>query len=64
MLTVTGMDCRACEERIERAVGKLGGVRRVSADHTAGQVRVVLDQSGPEAAVRTGIAAAGFGVKP
>ncbi len=62
-LTVTGMDCRACEERIERAVGKLGGVRRVSADHTAERVRVVLDQAGSEAAVRTGIATAGFEVK-
>lgn len=62
VLTVAGMDCRACEERIERALSKLGGVRRVSADHAANEVRVVVDQAGSEQAVRAGIAAAGFEV--
>ena len=63
VLSVAGMDCRACEERIERSVGKLAGVRRVSADHAAGEVRVVVDGSGSRAAVRAGIAAAGFEVQ-
>ena len=62
VLTVTGMDCRACEERVERAVGKLAGVRRVSADHAANRVSVVVDSPGSEAAVRAGITAAGFEV--
>lgn len=60
VLTVTGMDCRACEERIERAVGQLAGVRRVSADHATDRVRVVVDLAGSAAAVRAGITAAGF----
>ena len=63
VLTVTGMDCRACEQRIERSVAKLAGVRRVSADHAADRVRVVIDLAGSEAAVRSGITAAGFEVK-
>lgn len=63
MLTVTGMDCRACEERLERSLGKMAGVRRVSEDHAANQVRVVVDQTGSEAAVRAGIIAAGFEVR-
>ncbi len=63
VLAVTGMDCRACEQRIERSVAKLAGVRRVSADHAADQVRVVIDLAGSEAAVRSGITAAGFEVK-
>ena len=62
VLTVTGMDCRACEERVERAVAKLVGVRRVSADYATNQVNVVVDSADTEAAVRAGITAAGFEV--
>jgi copper chaperone len=62
VLTVTGMDCEACEERLKRSLGKVAGVRRVSADHAADQVRIVLDQDGSEAEVRAGIIAAGFEV--
>ncbi len=63
VLSVTGMDCGACEERIKRSLGHLAGVRRVFADHSADQVRVVLDQASAEEAVRAGIVAAGFEVK-
>lgn len=62
VLTVHGMDCRACEERIERTVGKLAGVRRVSADHATDQVQVAVDLAGSAAAVRASITAAGFEV--
>ena len=62
VLTVTGMDCQACEERVERIVGKLAGVRRVSADHATNRVKVVVDSAGTEAALRAGITAAGFEV--
>lgn len=64
MLTVSGMDCRACEERIERSVSRLDGVRRVSADHVTDRVTVVVDRAGSEAAVRAGITTAGFEVRP
>lgn len=62
VLTVTGMDCRACEERVERAVAKLAGVRRVTADHATNRISVVVDSAGSEPAVRAGITAAGFEV--
>ena len=62
VLTVTGMDCRACEERVERAVAKLAGVRRVTADHATNQVKVIVDSAGSEPAVRSGITVAGFEV--
>ena len=62
VLTVTGMDCRACEERIERTVGKMAGVRRVSADHVR-NIKVVVVAVGSAAAVRSCITAAGFEVK-
>ncbi len=62
VLTVTGLDCGACEERVERTVAKLAGVRRVSADHAMNRVNVVVDSADTEAAVRSGITAAGFEV--
>ena len=62
-LAVTGMDCPACARRLERSLATVVGVRRVSADHAANRVRVVLDQVGTEHAVRVGIVAAGFEVK-
>lgn len=63
VLTVTGMDCRACAERIERSVTKLKGVRRVSADHVSDRVTVIVDRAASETAVRASIVAAGFEVK-
>jgi len=62
VLTVSGMGCRACEERIERTVGKLAGVRRVFADHATDQVKVAVDSAGSAAAVRASITGAGFEV--
>ena len=63
VLIVAGMDCRACEERVERTLAKLAGVRRVSADHASNQVTVVVDSADAEVAVRAGITAAGFEVR-
>jgi len=63
MLTVAGMDCTGCEQRIQRVVGRLEGVRRVTADHQRGQVQVVLDPATvTPAAVRTAIEQAGYTV--
>lgn len=62
VLSVTGMDCRSCGERIERSLRKLEGVRRASADHGCDTVRVVIEPPGSLAAVRASIAAAGFEV--
>jgi copper chaperone len=63
MLTVGGMDCSGCEQRIQRVVGRLEGVRRVTADHQRGQVQVVLDAAAvAPAAVRAAIQQAGYTV--
>jgi copper chaperone len=63
MLTVAGMDCTGCEQRIQRVVGRLEGVRRVTADRQRGQVQVVLDPATvTPAAVRTAIEQAGYTV--
>jgi copper chaperone len=57
------MDCSGCEQRIQRVVGRLEGVRRVAAGHQRGQVQVVLDLATlAPAAVRSAIEQAGYTV--
>ena len=42
-LTVTGMSCDGCEQRIDAVLGRLDGVGRVAADHRSGTVSVEHD---------------------
>lgn len=42
-LTVTGMSCSGCEQRIDAVLGRLDGVGRVAADHRNGTVSVEHD---------------------
>lgn len=44
-LQVAGMDCGACERRLQTVLGRLDGVGDVAADHTTGLVRVRFDPS-------------------
>ena len=65
VLSVHGMTCTACENRIQRALGKLDGVRQARADHQAGEVRVLVDPAKtPKDAVRACITDAGYEVSP
>ena len=66
-LRVRGMDCGACERRLQTVLGRLDGVGGVDADHATGVVRVRFDPSriGADAlasAVRERIEQAGFTV--
>lgn len=64
-LRVSGMTCTACEQRIQKALSRVDGVVRSSADHQAGQVRVVFDAARTsERAVRATIEQAGYEVSP
>lgn len=61
VLEVSGMSCGGCEERISTALGRLEGVRRISADHRSGQVRVAYDPGAVTAqTVRERIADMGY----
>lgn len=45
--TVVGKDrlhCEGCEERVDRALKRLSGVREVEADHKTQRIEVVYDQ--------------------
>ena len=60
---VTGMDCSACEGRIQTALSRLDGVRRANANHEGDAVRVAFDPSLTSAeALRECIEKAGYTV--
>jgi uncharacterized protein len=63
-LSVDGMTCGNCEQRIERAVGRLDGVRSVRASAALSEVKVRFDpaQVGIEA-IRETIVGAGYAVR-
>lgn len=39
-LRVEGMDCGACERRLQTVLGRIDGVSAVDADHVRGEVRL------------------------
>jgi copper chaperone len=45
VLQVKGMSCTGCEQRIDKVLRRVQGVREVTADHTTGRVEVGV---GPE----------------
>lgn len=51
MATIEGMHCEGCEQRVEKRLSTLDGVRSVDADHEAGtaKVRFVTGQEDIEA---------------
>ena len=60
-LTVTGMTCGGCENAVTRSLGRLPGVERVSASHTAREVTVTFDGTAVSLSrIREGIAALGY----
>ncbi len=64
-LRVSGMTCRACEQRIERALTQIAGVVQSAADHRAAQVRVMFDPARTaESALRSCIERSGYTVGP
>ncbi len=52
-LTVAGMSCAGCEQRISVVLGRLDGVGEVEADHRAGTVVVDYDPTAVDEVVIT-----------
>lgn len=64
-LKVSGMTCTGCEQRIAKALSRLEGVVRSTANHQTGRVRVVFDTARTsEQAVRSAIEQTGYEVSP
>ena len=62
-LSVSGMSCEGCEERIARALRRMAGVSAVEADHRLGAVRVIFDPArASDATIRAAIERAGYEV--
>ncbi|MEU4377575.1 heavy-metal-associated domain-containing protein [Pseudonocardia alni] len=62
-LRVEGMSCGGCEQRIAAVLGRVEGVREVSADHTTGRVGVRVGPELADPSVLTDrVEAAGFAV--
>lgn len=60
-VTVEGMSCTGCEERVTNAAKRVEGVRRVTADHETDTVEITADE-GTEDEVRQAIHDAGYDV--
>lgn len=61
-LSVTGMSCTGCEQNVEEALTKLGGVNRVEADHEGDAVEVVVEDAVADDDIRDAIEQAGYDV--
>lgn len=60
-LTVEGLSCSGCEERVETAIGQVDGVHRVEADRDSNTVEITADGA-TEDAVRRTVFEAGYDV--
>lgn len=60
-LSVEGMSCTGCENRVENALETVKGVKRTDADHNTGTVEVAAE-SGTEDAARRAVHDAGYDV--
>jgi copper chaperone len=60
-LRVEGMSCEGCEQRVNKALGTVEGVKRTDADHTTGTVEIAAE-SGTEGAARKAVRDAGYDV--
>ena len=64
MLPITGMTCASCVRRVEKALGKVDGVREASVNLATEQARVRYDAAVVDAAdITTAIEKAGYGVR-
>ena len=43
-LKINGMMCSGCENRVKNAVENIEGVKKVTADHATGSVKVLCDE--------------------
>jgi len=61
-ISVSGMSCNGCKQKLESALQNLDGVSRVDADHEAGTVDVTLEDRVPNDDVNAAIEQAGYDV--
>lgn len=62
VLKVNGMMCGGCENRVKNAVGNIEGVENVTADHTTGNVTVVVNDNVSEDVIKEVLEDVGYEV--
>lgn len=63
VIKVYGMTCTGCEQRISLSLSQLDGIRDITANHEAGEVRVLFDPASvPQAVIEGRIREAGYSV--
>jgi copper chaperone CopZ len=63
-LTVTAIDCTGCKETILRALQRVDGVQRATADHLSGTVEVLVDGDVSVGDLRATMERLGYDVNP
>jgi copper chaperone CopZ len=63
ILNVEGMHCQGCENRIQRAISLIDGVKEVEANHTNGTVIVKYEDKIDENEVKETISDLDFTIK-
>lgn len=61
-ISITGMSCTGCEQRVETALQNLDGVSQVDADHEANTVELVMAGDASDGDVRRALEATGYDV--
>jgi len=61
-LSVIGMSCDGCEQKVKNALRSLDGVSRIEADHEADTVDVVMDDDVSDTDLTAAIEGAGYDV--
>lgn len=59
-LSITGMSCNGCEQTVENALKTLDGVTRVTADHKADTVEVIVKDNVTDTDLHATIENAGY----
>ena len=59
-LKVEGMMCNHCEMHVKEALEKIKGVESASADHTSGEVKVILSKEVKDKDFEKAITKAGY----
>lgn len=63
VITVEGMVCNGCENRLQNVVKQIEGVEKVNANHKDGTVTIILNQEINKDLIKEKIEDIGFKVK-
>ena len=60
IIKVEGMMCGKCEEHVNKSVGAVEGVKKVTSSHAKGETEVISENAPDEALLRAAVEKAGY----